>query len=403
MNQTSEPTILRRGLERKELPDLAFLKECFEVTPETKGLTWKTRPISHFLNPDRSVQWNARFAGQDAGSKCCRPNGDRRYREVGLLVPGATKVTLFSVHLIVWKMMGNEATGNREINHIDHDPWNNSPDNLECVTPHENQQRTKPTPVRSKTSGLPKGVFRDKTSYGARIIRNGRKFFLGNFSDPKDAEIVYKAAEEEWNENKSVTTARRISKGPKKVLFRKLIKAHALPRLEYLKEALTLNPETGEFTWRSDRPRHHFNSDRGMNISNSSYGGKTAGVKRADGYTIICIGGQKIYAQRLVWIFTHGADPGHLWVDHMNQDPSDNRPGNLQLLTNQENSFNSGKRQCKQYELSRGVQRHLNGLFEANLRHNGVLHRLGTFSTQEEAVAARRRKAEELCVPGFVS
>ena len=45
---------------------------------------------------------------------------------------------------------------------------------------------------------------------------------------------------------------------------------------------------------------------------------------------------KSVLVSNLVWIWEHG-DIGNYDVDHINADPMDNRPENLQLLTHKEN------------------------------------------------------------------
>ena len=70
-------------------------------------------------------------------------------------------------------------------------------------------------------------------------------------------------------------------------------------------------------------------------------------------------------------------------VDHINHDTLDNRKKNLRVVTVQQNSFN--------HNLSQSRSGHLKGVHEtklgfvAQMRLDGKLFQLGTYSTAEEA------------------
>jgi hypothetical protein len=66
------------------------------------------------------------------------------------------------------------------------------------------------------------------------------------------------------------------------------------------------------------------------------------GMVHPSGYTIINLsaGGEKkqVKAHRLIWMAAYGAIPDGYVVDHINNDKSDNRLSNLQILTPENNS-----------------------------------------------------------------
>ena len=65
--------------------------------------------------------------------------------------------------------------------------------------------------------------------------------------------------------------------------------------------------------------------------------GRPAGSVRTDGRRIIRLDKQTYKHSRVVWTWHHGEIPEGLVVDHIDENPADDRIENLQLLTNQEN------------------------------------------------------------------
>ena len=104
-------------------------------------------------------------------------------------------------------------------------------------------------------------------------------------------------------------------------------------------------------------------------------------------------------------VFTSGEDkskylcrvimdcPTHLEVDHIDGNTLNNSRSNLRIVTSQQNKFNTCVR--KDSVGHKGVIRHGRG-YKATLTHNYKTHYLGTFDTQEQAIAAYRKKADEL-------
>jgi hypothetical protein len=93
-----------------------------------------------------------------------------------------------------------------------------------------------------------------------------------------------------------------------------------------LKELLNYNQDTGIFTWISK-------SKNKISI------GYTAGTKNFYGYIIITLKGKRYRAHRLAWLYVNGKFPKNC-IDHINNNPSDNRICNLREATYKENSCN---------------------------------------------------------------
>lgn len=336
-------------------------------------------------------------------------NGTKRYVQVGLVMGRERGNRTFSATQIIMAILGREIPFGHEVHHINHNPWDNSEKNLEIVTPTRNMQLQEQRPKRTKASGLPIGVFYDRTSFSCKITRNGKEIHLGNFRTIEEAveERRLRLLEIEAGTYAKKNQGRNFSRPSKNRIRRE---TRPLPTQEYLREALDFDGSTGSFSWKK-RPLSHFNGVRGMNISNSSYAGKPAGtiVDRTDfdgtlkQYVLIGVGLSKFYAHRLVYAWLGKTIPDGMQVDHINGVGTDNRPENLRLVTNQRNNFNS-KRRVKTLApgLPRGIQFMLNGTFLATLKVNGVGHDCGTHSSVEAALESRRKKAEELGIRDWV-
>jgi len=142
-----------------------------------------------------------------------------------------------------------------------------------------------------------------------------------------------------------------------------------------LKEVLRYNEDTGEFIWLV-----------------GNFKGEAAGsIKtRERGRIMICIDRKFYKAHRLVWLYMTGEWPNGI-IDHIDRNPSNNRWPNLRIATISENGVN------RDHPLgvlgARGIDERCGG-YRAKIKVNGKAHYLGTFSSLEYAIAAR--KAAEL-------
>lgn len=115
--------------------------------------------------------------------------------------------------------------------------------------------------------------------------------------------------------------------------------------------------------------------------------GDRLGYEKTDGYRMIFLGGRWVYEHRLAWQMAYGEQPAQE-VDHINGDRGDNRLSNLRACSRSQNMMNMP---------SRGVCFHKRQKrWQASIRLNGKRTHLGTFGTEEEALAAYRSAAMEL-------
>jgi len=153
--------------------------------------------------------------------------------------------------------------------------------------------------------------------------------------------------------------------------------------VEFVREYLDYNPDTGEFTW--------IKNPGGNPIS-----GQVAGYVRKSakhGYREIKIGGKIHFAHNLAWLVMTGAWPTGD-IDHINLVRHDNRWCNLREVSRSLNLHNSGPRKRNKSGhkgitfLPKGKRK-----WSARVMIDYKLHYIGVFHTLEEAITAR----DEFC------
>lgn len=147
---------------------------------------------------------------------------------------------------------------------------------------------------------------------------------------------------------------------------------------------LDYNQETGRFIWKmrkDTRPEW-----------NTRHAGKSAGCLRNDGYLSISIFNRRYLAHRLAWFIVYGFWPA-AFIDHKNQNKSDNRISNLRIATDTQNKANSKKpkRNTSGFK-GVGYLAHTQK-WRARIKRYGTEVSLGHYDTAEEAHRAYREAA----------
>lgn len=150
--------------------------------------------------------------------------------------------------------------------------------------------------------------------------------------------------------------------------------------LEYLKENLSYDVNTGVFSWIKSYRNQHI--------------GKTVGSFDSDGYRKIKIKRKLYRAHRLAWFYVNGVWPDGP-LDHIDGVRDNNAINNLREVTFAGNSHNQRKAHKDAAHGFLGVDLNkAKGRFRARIQVNGKRVTLGGFSTAEEAhkayVAAKR-------------
>jgi hypothetical protein len=168
-------------------------------------------------------------------------------------------------------------------------------------------------------------------------------------------------------------------------------KEELLP-FELANEFLEYNPETGVFIWKV-RDRKHCKSDRSCNMWNSRFANTVAGcINKETKYRQIRVNGNLYKAHRLAWLLHYGAWPEDQ-IDHINNDPADNRIENLRKATSSQNNRNRSSRKGSSSKYL-GVSWYKNyNKWVAEIRVDGTRYHLGYFTVEEDAARAYDKEA----------
>ncbi len=150
--------------------------------------------------------------------------------------------------------------------------------------------------------------------------------------------------------------------------------------LEYLRNLLAYEPDTGVFRWRRKR-----NGYKG-----GVKPGDIAGTIH-DGYVCISVEGVQYRAHILAWWFmTGGPIPDGFEPDHRNRKRNDNRWINLRLATRSRNNHNSDPSAANKSGVKGVSFDSSRGQWLARIIVNKVRYDLGRFDDFADAVSARR-------------
>lgn len=146
-------------------------------------------------------------------------------------------------------------------------------------------------------------------------------------------------------------------------------------------ELLNYCPDTGNFTWKTNR--------RGRRQA-----GDTAGCIHPHGYVRISIDYRLYNAHRVAWLFITGKWPVQN-IDHIDGNRANNKASNLRECSQQANCFNRKLRRDSKSGY-KGVSS-VNGKWGAWIKINGKSKNLGcSFETAEEAHKAYCEAAKRL-------
>lgn len=186
------------------------------------------------------------------------------------------------------------------------------------------------------------------------------------------------------------------------------MRMNVLPPPEYLHECFEYLKE-GKLIKRI-RPRHHFDSDWGYNIS------KTQTIKKREvgginltNYLVVKImylGVQEQYlVHRIIWAMHNGPIPEGYFVDHEDTNSLNNKIGNLRLALQPQNRQNTGQQANNSSGFKGVFLNKKTGLWQVRVGKNGFQHSFGYYKTIQEAnmvaIEARARLHGEFANHGI--
>jgi hypothetical protein len=158
--------------------------------------------------------------------------------------------------------------------------------------------------------------------------------------------------------------------------------------IEYLRECFELDAENGRLFWK-ERPREHFSTERRWKIWNTRYSGTEALTTRhSHGYFTgsLTVEGttHHVYRHRVIYAMYHDVWPDY--VDHINNDVTDNCIHNLRSATKAQNQQNQ-KRKATNTSGVKGVYVD-RGYYRARIYVENKPINLGYFHDLSAAAAA---------------
>jgi HNH endonuclease len=162
--------------------DFTTANECFDPDFGQGTLTWRVRPLSHFVSDHAMRTWNTRYAGKLAFTT---DGGCGYFR-------GSCFGKSYLLHRVLW-LLHSGAWPAADLDHIDHDRRNNATNNLREVTRHENCKNV--SQYKNTITGVT-GVYiaQRLKKYQAQLNHNGKRVLNRRFFTLPEAEAALAAA-----------------------------------------------------------------------------------------------------------------------------------------------------------------------------------------------------------------
>jgi len=160
-----------------------------------------------------------------------------------------------------------------------------------------------------------------------------------------------------------------------------------------LSNLLVLDEEAGLLFWKA-RSADMFSGSgwkqaRACKTWNSRFAGKQAASVCPKGYVRVAINGQSLKAHRVIFAMVNGRWPvGE--IDHINGNPTDNRPGNLREVSHLENCRNQKLRSTNTSGTAGISSDARRGGFVVEISDAGAKRHIGSFANIRDARLARK-------------
>jgi hypothetical protein len=155
--------------------DIQDMRERFSYNPDLGTFTYRERPRTAFATDTAHSEWNARYAGKQAGSL-----------KGGYVYLYANRKNILA-HRVAWAMMADEQPP-ASIDHIDRDPGNNRWANLRDGSAINPMNRTR---QRNNRSGINGVTWHKRAGKWCATIRvSGKSKHLGLFESKEAAAKV---------------------------------------------------------------------------------------------------------------------------------------------------------------------------------------------------------------------
>jgi hypothetical protein len=148
-----------------------------------------------------------------------------------------------------------------------------------------------------------------------------------------------------------------------------------------LRDALHYDSETGQFTWKSPRPKIRV--------------GEVAGKIGTHGYRLICLNRKSYGAHRLAWLYVTGDWP-EAEIDHINHDRLDNSFANLRSASRVQNLGNKIRQSNNKSGIKGVFREKRRNKWIAEIRRGSTRLYLGQYDDINHAAEAYRVAASKL-------
>lgn len=151
-----------------------------------------------------------------------------------------------------------------------------------------------------------------------------------------------------------------------------------------LKDILRYDSATGAFFWLVTRGKARVGSEAGK-------------LRRAsDRYVskVICIRGRSYKAHRLAWLYVYGCWPDGE-IDHINNDPLDNKIANLRVATHAQNLRNQRLSMANTSGVKGVTWNAATSSWKAQIKVSGKCLHLGLFRSLDDAAFVRKQAEQK--------